>query len=448
MEVKKKVYKNSKIKKTIVFIILTLITIMPVYSQDNMQKIDLDDAIALSLSNNLDLQSARINVEIAKNDVKTANRLQNPEFNIFYNFGSAGKSEPQQMGLSEVIEIAKRAPRKKLAKSNLYKKELDVKLAEFTLEMDVRETYVDLVGAKSVLACLNEQKAFLEEILAISKKRLKCGAVSETDVIQVQIALNQLETRINTAKTALKTARNDFNKALNISENSTVLYDTKEDYLPGETVFISLKTPDYNQKMPSFDLISTKAMSKRLDIKSAEQEVDIAKKNLVVVERQRVPNLEVVGGYSYLTPSHSDSGRYAPGAYAGANLQNIPLLYAYKPEIKNAKLQVEQAQINYESAKNKAIKDLNSAYERFLTSQTNLVFYKQKLIKDSENLLKISKQNYNDGKTDLTSVIVMEQSYCEIVVSYLNALTDYYTDWIDFLREVNSEDFSIEAEDI
>ena len=92
MEVKKKVYKNSKIKKTIFFIILTLITAMPVYSQDNMQKIDLDDAIALSLSNNLDLQSARINVEIAKNDVKTANRLQNPEFNIFYNFGSAGKS--------------------------------------------------------------------------------------------------------------------------------------------------------------------------------------------------------------------------------------------------------------------------------------------------------------------------------------------------------------------
>ena len=91
---------------------------------------------------------------------------------------------------------------------------------------------------------------------------------------------------------------------------------------------------------------------------------------------------------------------------------------------------------------------MNSAYERFLTSQTNLVFYKQKLIKDSENLLKISKQNYNDGKTDLTSVIVMEQSYCEIVVSYLKALTDYYTDWIDFLREVNSEDFSIEAEDI
>ena len=68
--------------------------------------------------------------------------------------------------------------------------------------------------------------------------------------------------------------------------------------------------------------------------------------------------------------------------------------------------------------------------------------------KEFENLLKISKQNYNDGKTDLTSVIVMEQSYCEIVVSYLNALTDYYTDWIDFLREVNSEDFSIEAEDI
>ena len=62
------------------------------------------------------------------------------------------------------------------------------------------------------------------------------------------------------------------------------------------------------------------------------------------------------GGYAYLAHTKSDSGNYEAGAYAGAALNNIPVFYTYKPEIKNAKLQIEQAQINYESAKNKVKK--------------------------------------------------------------------------------------------
>ncbi len=415
---------------------------------DEFKKINLDDAIQLSVSNNLDLQSARINVVLAKNDIKTANRLKNPDINIFYNMGKAGKSEPQQIGISETLEIAKRAPRKNLAKSNLYKKELDVKLAEFTLEMDVRETYVDLVGAKTILKCLIEQKQLLVELEELAKKKLKSGISAESEVIQAQIALNQMETKINSAKTNITTARNNFNKALNLKEDSKIIYDTQEDDLPGETVFISLKTPDYNLKMPDFDVIAQKALEKRLDIQAAKQEIEIAKKNLTVVERQRIPDVEILGGYSYLPSTHSDSGHFEPGAYAGAGINNVPVFYSYRPEIKNAKLQIEQAQINYESAKNKATKDLSSAYDRFVTSQTNLLFYKQKLIKDSEELIKISKKNYNEGKTDLTSVIVMQQSYQDIIVGYVAALTDYYTDWIDFLREVNNEDFDINEENL
>lgn len=410
---------------------------------DEFKKIGLDDAIQLSVSNNLDLQSARIDVELAKNDIKSANRLQNPGVNVFYNYGKAGRSEPQQIGVTQMIEIGKRAPRKQLAKSNLYRKELEVKLAEFTLEMDVRETYVDLVGAKTILKNLEEQQEFLQELSELAKKRQKQGLSSGTEVLQAQIALNQICARINTAQTAVTSARNDFNKTLNLHESNRVVYDTKEDNLPDETVFISLKTPDYNVKMPAFELIAKKALEKRLDIRAAKQDLDSAVKNLTVVQRQRIPDVELFGGYSYLAHNNSDSRRYEPRAFAGAGISNIPVFYSYKPEIKNAKLQIEQAVINYESAKNKAMKDLNTSYERFVTSQKNLLFYKNRLIKDSEELTKLSKKEYAQGKTDLTSVIVMEQSYSEIVIGYVSALTDYYTDWIDFLREVNNEEFEL-----
>ena len=76
--------------------------------------------------------------------------------NTFFNFGAAGWSEPQQIGASELIEIGKRGPRKQLAKANLELVNEYVKFNKFKLKMDVREAYVKLVAAKSILHTLKQ----------------------------------------------------------------------------------------------------------------------------------------------------------------------------------------------------------------------------------------------------------------------------------------------------
>lgn len=413
-------------------------------SSVELKKINLDDAIQLSLENNLDIQAARIDVELAKNSVKLANKLNNPDLNLFFNYGQAGKNEPQQIGVSELFEIGKRSPRKQLAKANLVQKELAVKSAEFTLEMDVRETYADLVAAKTILSSLLEQEKLLKDLYEIANKRYAQKKSPLSESLQVQIVLNNLSVSINNAQTALIHARNEFNKALNIKDNKDFSFDTQEDYLPDETVFISLKTPDYTKDMVEFSRVEQLVLPKRYDIQIAKQDVSVAEKKLKLVSKEIIPDLEVFGGYSYLSSSHTENNVHKSGAYVAASIKNIPLFNTGKQDVENAKLSLKQAQINYESLNNKALKDLNSAYDKLMTSQKNLKFYKNKLVKDSEDLLKEAKKDYIEGHTDLTSVIVMAQSYREIYNGYISALADYYTDWIDFLREVCIEDFSWE----
>lgn len=106
-------------KRLIITLFLNICLVSASYAVDIPEKITLPQALDLAVQNNIDYKSAKIDVDIAKNKIKEANRLQNPDFNIFYNFGSAGRGNPQQIGLSETIEIAKRGARKKLAKSNL-----------------------------------------------------------------------------------------------------------------------------------------------------------------------------------------------------------------------------------------------------------------------------------------------------------------------------------------
>ncbi len=433
-------------KKLIWLFILFLSLQCYALADENIKKVYLDEAIDAALKNNLDLKSAQIEINIAKNNIKSANRLQNPSLDAFYFMGGAGRSEPKQLGLSQDIEIAKRGARKNLAKSNLKLVEKNVDYTKFDLKMDVREAYINLVAAKSILHTMEQQKTLQEELLKIAQNRAKAKKVPEVDVLQAEIALNQMITQVNSARVNVKTALSAFNKIINDPDNVT--YDSMDKIFSEENNFDEMLTPPPDFEFPQFSEIVTKAIGNRFDIQIAKQQIDVAEKNLTVVARQRIPDISLVGGYAYQVGSQMDSGHFNSGAYAGASLVNIPLFYNYSPEIQNATLKLQQAEINYNSVKNKAIKDVSAAYERFLTAVENLNYYEQKIVKDSEELIDISKDSYENGESDITSLIVMKQSYRSIIVGYTYALAEYYNSWTNFLREVNDENFDLPEERI
>lgn len=411
------------------------------FAIEDVQKVYLQDAIDVALENNVDLKSRELDIQISKNNIKSANRLQNPSIDVFYNFGASGWTEPRQLGVSQTVEIAKRNARKNLAKSNLMLVEKNVAYTKFDLMMDVREAYINLVATKSVLCTLEQQKELQEELLSIAKNRLKDNEVPEIDVIQIEIALNQMITQVNTAKVHVNNALYNFNKIIN--DSNGIVYDSRDNIFSEENNFAEMLTPAPSDNFPKNVDIIDKALQHRYDIQISKQEIDVAEKNLSLVARQRIPDLSLSGGYGYQMPKHTDDGRFNSGGYVGASLVNIPLFYNYSPEIQNATLKLKQAELNYKSTQNKAVKDINSAYDKFLTASTNLKYYETKILKNSEELMDISKKSYEEGKSDITSLIVMEQSYKSIIVGYTYALAEYYNSWTDFLRETNDEFFSL-----
>ena len=318
--------------KKIFITLLILIAGHVCFAENSVQKINLSEAVNLAIKNNIDFQANKLDTEIAKNNIKAANKLQNPDFDIFYNFGSAGKGNPQFFGMTETIEIAKRGARKKLAKANYELAKENLNFYEFDLKMDVREAYINLVAAKSILKSLQEQQKLLKELLTIAQRRYEAGAAPEIDVIQAEIALNQMTTQVNTAKVNVKSATFEFNKTINPKDKTYLKFDTVDDLFRNN--FIDLETPNPKSQMPEFETIAEDSLKNRFDIKIAKQQINVAEKNLTVIARQRIPDLEIQGGYGYQSKGMSDDGRFKTGAYAGASLVNLPLLYAYRPEIK------------------------------------------------------------------------------------------------------------------
>ena len=88
------------------------------------------------------------------------------------------------------------------------------------------------------------------------------------------------------------------------------------------------------------------------------------------------------------------------------------------------------------------IKDPGSAFTHFI-GMMMAVFASTPL------LIKASRQSYKEYKTDLTTLITMEESYRMISVNYTYALANYYNAWNAFIREVNNEKFTVnEVENI
>ena len=413
---------------------------------NNYEKIDLKTAIDIANKNNLDIKASKFNVDIAKNEIKISNRLENPSIVTSWNFGKAGKGNPNQLGVAERIELFKRAPRKKLAQTSYDLTLENYEYQRFDLKMDVAEAYIKLVVAKSILQKYEHQQKFLEELLKISNLNNKESNRLDLDTIEAKIALNQIITEVNKAKTNAKTARISFNRIINAQGK---YYDSLDTNLSKEEGITGINIPQTSAKLPPFKSIEDAAIQNRYDIRIAKNQIELAKKKLSVVVRQRVPDLEIAAGYAYQTIGLADDDTYKSGAFLGASLVNIPLLYSYKPEIKNAQMEIEKANLEYISTVNKAKKSVEIAYENFITAQLNLESYNDKILKDSDELFALFEQKYKVEKVDFATLAAVEESYQDLVVGYSEALSDYYTSWIEFLREMNSEDFSFDgAQDI
>lgn len=417
--------------------ILFFMLLFPAFAIMEDSKISLPEAIELALSTNPQIKIAKLGILQAENEIKIANSLQNPSLTTFQNLGQSAKGNPQEIGVDYVIEILKRGKRKETAKSSLSSIQNDEKFLEQQLILDVKLTYFDFLLKKSNLKLIEEQKEISKQILAFAQQKYEKQELSKTDFIQAKIEYNRAVMYTNIAKSELIFSQNKFNTAMN---SDKLNFDTKENGL----------TEDYNSFLTfkpekvfyNFEKVKNFALNNRYDIKAKQKETQIAQNKLNEVKSKLIPDLQIEGGYSYLTKNTSDRGGFRSGAYAGASIVNIPLIYRYQPEIKNAQLEIEKAQLKYEDLKIDVTRDVTDAWEKYEITRNNLNFYDNELLVNSRELLDEAMKNLDENKIDLTGFFVSKKLYLELMLGYQQALSEYYISFAELLRELNIKNYT------
>lgn len=399
------------------------------------KKISLNSAIEAALKTNPQIKILKLDVENSKNDIKIASHLQNPSISTFQNIGSIAKGNPQQIGVDYTIEILKRGKRKQAAKSYSDAVLNNQKFQEQVLIYEVKRAYFEFLLKKTNLKIIEEQKELTKKLLETAQK----GDLPKTDIIQARIAYNRALMYSNIAKSSVISAQNHFNTVMNTSD---VNYDTFEDFLSDN--YDELLTINPKNDSITFDKIKAYAINHRYDLIAAKFEVEKAQKELKAIKSKLIPDLELQSGYSYLTQGLSDNGNFHSGAYVGASLVNIPLVYRYQPEIKNAINNIERAQLKYQDIEIDIIRDVQDAWEKYTIAKNNLNFYNDELLVNSKELLEASIEGLNKKEIDITGFIVSKKLYLELILGYYETLGEYYISYAELLKQMNSDGFRVE----
>lgn len=420
--------------KKIIFTLFILLITLSSFAIQEERKISLQDAIELAIRTNPQMELARLDVDIARNKIFEANRLQNPSIHTFQNIPKAGVGNPQQVGVDYTIELFKRGKRKETAKTYSLAASDHQKFLEYGLIAEVKKSYVNLLVKKSKYKVLKEQEQLAKELYENIKQEVEKGNLPKTEEIQAKIAVNKSIMLTNVARTETITAQNYFNSVLNTSD---INLDTKEDFLPDNYSTLMAISP--NEKTPDLKEIKEYALNNRYDLLMAQKEAEAAKKNLEATKNLRIPDVELTGGYAYQTKGMSGDGQFQSGGYVGARLVNIPILYNFKPEIDNAKIEIQKAELKYEDAKIDAIRNITDAYEKFVIARENLNYYNKEILSNSRELMDASRQNLHNKEIDLTTFLVSKKLYLELMLGYQDALGEYYSSYADLLKEINSD---------
>ena len=409
-------------------VIILLIFLFPLEARSEIKKITSLEAVNIALENNLELQAKKKDVEIKYQEIKMANALKNPQFQSNFLMGKVTRGNSSQFGGSLPIELFKRKPRKEAEIAKLRIIEEEISTFEHQIKINVLKAYFNVLYAKSILKISQEREKIFKIIEDISKQKTKSISY-EADVLQSSIKRNRQLVFINRAQAKVQIAQLAFNDAFNLKDDE-IMYDTIEDSLFDDNVeILDISLPDY-------PLIEKIALKYSHNLKIADLNTELSKKDLKIQERKIIPDVSIGGGTAYQT-AHQSKTEALPGAYVGVYV-DIPLLYQYQPEINRAKKQIEKSKINKESYESHLKYALKEDYNKYKYAKINMNHYQQ-ILKDSDKVLDIYTKKYKQGQATLLNVVQIENAHKETVVDYLLAMENFYSAYLDLMFNIGHD---------
>jgi outer membrane protein len=417
---------RKKVKSSILIIFTCLLQISNIYAQN---RLSLEEAVQTALENNFDIKLNKNEVEQAKINVNRANAGMIPIItgNLSTNNTLLNTRQTLSNGIVQERSGARNSNMvygpvvnwqvfdgfQMFARYDRLKElenlgEANFKLAIQTTLADVINNYYDMVQQQQQIEALTGALEISRIRLRNSESRYTIGKAAKLEVLAASVDLNTDTTNL--------LRQIDQYRNTKIRLNELLARDINTDFSVSDTIIIRS-----NLLLP--ELLNS-ASQLNPSLQSALINKRISEINLREVKANRYPNINMNTGYNF-NRAYSELGFARNSAGRGLNYGltasvNIFNGYLQKRAEKNASLQIENNQLQFEKLNQSITSQLSSLFQ---TYQTNL-----QLVKLERQNLEVARQNINITleKFRLGSVAPLEfreaqRNYIDANARYTNA---------------------------
>jgi len=410
------------IRKLIVWIALIMLFTVVAHSQESTGTLTLDRVVSTYIERNLELQAARYRLERTKADQIAARLRPNPGITVTAeNFVFTGPTPFSRLyevatSYAETIELGgKRKLRERAADATVSAAEAQFADAMRRGVAAVKRLYYEAVLARYNVEVASENRQMFGQLLQVNQSRFEEGAIPEADLIKVRLERIKFDAALKQAALNLRQA------TIRLLERLGESNFAKQEVI-GEINFTAGNT--------SLERLRQQALAERPDVQAAMREVTAAEERLSLERARARPDLTPFVGYKRIATDNS--------VLFGVS---VPLRIRDRNQagIARAETDIKTAQTQLQLIKNRALADVETAYEAFQTAREQVQTFRSELLEQADESRTIALAAYEEGGSDLLPFLEAQRTRAEVRQQYFRTLFEYRSSLIDLELAVGRE---------
>jgi outer membrane protein TolC len=292
------------------------------------------------------------------------------------------------------------------AKSKIEAYQLKAERTKEYLELEVNKSFMMLQLAYKGVVVLEKANATADANLKLVENYFKQGILQKTDLLSVQVHVNEIKNQLQYAKSNVQNASDYLAFLLNENTNGKI-------YKPVEQLdnTITVKT------------INTQLSDNRKDIQAMDKSSEAYAKMLQSSKMNFLPRLNAFGSYEM----YDDKllGNSAKGYLVGAQLA-WSVFDGYKSigKMEKNKAEFQKAAIETQQYKSQSQLELNKT-NRQLKDAENKVNLEKLALEQSQEAYRIRSNRFQQGLEKTTDLLQTETQMFKKELDYLQAVFEY-----------------------
>ena len=427
----------SKKKRLIGLLCATALCSQGLYAQSQLMGID--ELLRLADAQSKSIQTYRTGTEAAGEALKAAKAQRLPDVNVSLSasylgngkiwdrdFGNAMTVDMPHFGNNFVIEAQQVIYAGGAISSGIRQAELGKQLAELDLQKDIQEVrflllghYLNLYKLDNHIKVLQDNIRLTDEVIANMKAKREQGTVLKNDITRYELQKEQLNLQLTRARDARTTANFQLVTTLHLPEGT----DIKPDTAMLEQKIQTLTENEWQDM----------ARANNILLKQTQTAIRLNEQKVKQERAERLPHISIVaadhldGPVTIEVPALDNNFNYW---YIGVGIKyNLSSLFKNNNRLRQARLNVRQAQENHQLAQEKIKNDVQEGYVNFMTSFTDLRT-QEKSVKLADENYSVTDNRYKNDMALLTDMIDASNMKLSadlgLVNARINILYNYY----------------------